>query len=70
MSEDRKADELSGEGSLSDKVKKNRKYKKSRLDEIMNNGNMTTTRGDNPPQTGQGSHETIDSEGNQDTLEY
>ena len=69
MSEERKADELAGEGSTAGKLKKQRKYKQSRLDQIMSEGNMKTTRGENGAQHGQSSHETMDSEGNQDTLE-
>ena len=66
--EERKADELAGEGSVAGKVKKERKYKQSRLDQIMAEGGMSTTRGDNPPQYGR-SDQNMDEEGNQDTLQ-
>lgn len=53
MSEERDVDTLAIKGTVAEKLKDNRKYKQSRLDEIMNQGNMSPTRGNNPPQTGQ-----------------
>ena len=62
------AGDLVGKGSIADKIiKQPAKYKQSRLDQIMAEGNMTTTRGDNPPQYGR-SNQNMDEEGNQDTL--
>lgn len=58
MNEERDVDTLAGKGSVAGKIKEQRKYKKSRLDEIMSEGNMQTTRGTTPPQYGQNSHET------------
>jgi len=64
----RKADELAGEGSVSGKLKKERRHKRSALERVISDGGLNTTRGGNPPQTGQSSHETLDLEGSQDTL--
>ena len=60
-----KADVLAEKGSVAGKLKENRKYKQTCLDQIMAEAGMQTTRGNNPPQYGRSR---MDEEGNQDTL--
>ena len=65
--EGRHPDELAGEGSLSDIVKKNRERKNTIHERIQQE--MNPTRQGTPPQYGRSNMETeMDDEGNQDTL--
>ena len=61
-----KADALAGDNSLADQIKSNRERKNEIHERIQQEMNPTRQR--TPPQYGQGSHENMDAEGNQDTL--